>query len=809
MVEFARTNEEHMQLSGIRILTLAIIGTRTLFAQVPTSAFANFEGSQTNPIRLSPDGSRLFAVNTPDSRLSIFDLSNPSIPSLLMEVPVGIEPVSVNPRTKYEAWVINQVSDSISIVSTPRGIVTDTLHVVDEPADVVFAGSNAYVSTSRNNLIYVFSIATHAVVRVIPLFGGNPRAMVVSPDSSKVYVAFALSGNRTTIIPAAFAPPQTLPAGSTLPPPPRVGLIADARDPSWSSVVKYTMPDNDVAVIDTKTLTVTQYYAGLGTINLGLALRPGTGDLYVANTDARNLIHFAPNLRGHWIDSRITRVLLSTGQISFFDLNPNINYSLVPNPAAVSTALSQPAGMVFDPSGNFLYLAAFGTDRVARVDPDGKILSIIEIGPSTGSTADPTTKRGPRGLALDATAQRLYVMNRISNTISIVDTSQNLVASEIPTGSFDPTPSVIRQGRGFLYDAKLSGNGTGACASCHIDGEMDHLAWDLGNPSGIMVTVSQNGTPYQMHPMKGPMVTPTLRGLFALSPFQWRGDEPTLAAGNSVFSSVMGGKLLAPAQLTVFTNFLNTIQFQPNPYTKIDGTLPVAVNGGDPTVGQNTFLNYVVAANVTCNGCHTSNPGPGTNRLINFLNNAPQPIKVPHLRNLYQKVWFNNTAGAATIDGFGYGNDGEISTIEFLLTQPGRFPNLANQPTLISNLAAYMLCFPTGTPSAVGFTLTLKAAIIQNASIGNLWNILQNRSNGGSIDLIAKGTLNGQIHGLLYRPVTDDYETDKTGLGPYTQAQLRSLITGGDILTIMGVPTGSGVRMGIDRDLNGVLDGDQ
>src|SRR6202035_44807 len=145
---------------------------------------------------------------------------------------------------------------------------------------------------------------------------------------------------------------------------------------------------------------------------------------------------------------------------------------------------------------------------------------------------DPAHKRGPRGLALSATAGHLYVLNRISNTISVVDTSNNAVILEIPVGSFDPTPSLIRNGRGFLYDAKLSGNGTGACASCHIDADMDHLAWDLGDPTGSMTSTVQNGKTILFHPMKGPMTTQTLRGLLNLSPYHWRGDKPNFAAFN-------------------------------------------------------------------------------------------------------------------------------------------------------------------------------------------------------------------------------------------------------------------------------------
>ena len=126
-------------------------------------------------MRLSPDGSRLFAVNTPDNRLSVFDVSNPANPILIAEIPVGVEPVSVNPRNNDEAWVVNEVSDSVSIVSVSRHIVTDTLSVKDEPADVVFANGRAFVSCGRNNQIAVFDAVTHASVTNIPVFGENPR----------------------------------------------------------------------------------------------------------------------------------------------------------------------------------------------------------------------------------------------------------------------------------------------------------------------------------------------------------------------------------------------------------------------------------------------------------------------------------------------------------------------------------------------------------------------------------------------------------------------------------------------------------
>src|SRR5688572_25054084 len=180
----------------VLVLTLVILPLAT-----HAQPFVNYEAKQTSPVRLSPDGSRLFAVNTPDGRLSVFNVTNPKNPILIAEIPVGLEPVSVNPVSNDEAWVVNEVSDSVSIVSVSQHVVTDTLYVKDEPADVVFANGRAFVSCGRNNQIAVFDAATHASITNIPVFGENPRSLCVNSNGTRVYAAFALSGNRTTIIP--------------------------------------------------------------------------------------------------------------------------------------------------------------------------------------------------------------------------------------------------------------------------------------------------------------------------------------------------------------------------------------------------------------------------------------------------------------------------------------------------------------------------------------------------------------------------------------------------------------------------------
>lgn len=807
----------HIACLGLILLTLSVSSS----AQVPENRYANFEGAQTNPIRLSPDGTRLFAVNTADARLSVFDLANPSSPRLIAEIPVGLEPVSVNARSNDEVWVVNQLSDSISIVSVSARLVTDTIYVNDEPMDVVFAGGKAFVSVSRRNEIRVFDINTHAQVGApIAVFGSNPRALAVSPDGTKVYAAFVLSGNRTTIIPTnivgASPPPPTNP---NLPPAPQQGLIVSVTDPLWNpSFIKFNMPDNDVVEINAATQTVTRYFSGVGTINLGLAVRPSTGDVFVTNTDARNLVRFEPALRGHVVDNRITRINVASGLVTAFDLNPGVDYNVLPNPSALATALAQPVAIVFEPNGKSLYVAAFGTDRVARIGVNGEVLSRIQIGNAQNSRQ----KRGPRGLALKPDVSRLYVLNRISNTISVVNTGNESEISEIPVGTFDPTPLVLKEGRGFLYDAKLSGNGTASCASCHIDSEADMLAWDLGDPGGELVTVSNPGPnpppvpaspgPFQMHPMKGPMVTQSLRGLNGAAPLHWRGDKQNFQAFNEAFDGLLGGSQIPTSDMNAFAGAITTIRYAPNPNQKLDRTMPLTFANGDPYAGFLSFINPPADGPLrTCSGCHSLTGGLGTDLKFREFNglNEPQVFKSPQLRGLYLKTGFNNAPGANSIRGFGFAHNGSEPSVFSLLSHQQFFGIRATDTVDKNNLEAYMLCFDTGVAPGVGYTRTLTQANANDAGINADWNVLQAQALKGHIDVIAKGFVDGRLMGLIYRPDTADYQTDKTGIGPFTQTQLRDKVIAGGTLSVMGAVPGTGLRLGIDRDFDGIFDGDE
>jgi len=202
------------------ILVAVVLLTRLLTAE-PSPGFVTFESGQVRPLALSPDGTRLFATNTPDDRLEIFDVSGGTLVHV-GSVPVGMEPVAVAARTDSEVWVVNHLSDSVSVVdvgSVPPH-VKQTILVGDEPRDVVFAGATrnrALVTCAHRGQnstvlpqvttpglgradVFVFNAANGAQQNVLVLFTDTPRALAVSADGTKTYAAGFQTGNGTTTI---------------------------------------------------------------------------------------------------------------------------------------------------------------------------------------------------------------------------------------------------------------------------------------------------------------------------------------------------------------------------------------------------------------------------------------------------------------------------------------------------------------------------------------------------------------------------------------------------------------------------------
>ncbi|MDZ4773060.1 MAG: YncE family protein [Planctomycetota bacterium] len=613
-----------------RLLTLAVAVLAFVAHATAQSSFVNWENPHVHPLDLTPDGTKLVAVNTADARLEVFDTTGPRLVRLF-DVAVGIDPVSVRARTNDEVWVVNHISDSVSIVKLSTRVVVATIKTDDEPADVVFAGTpqRAFVSCSQVNKIQVFDPAnTQSAPINVPIVGEEPRSLAVSLDGTKVYVAIFESGNATTILGGgnisnnAFPrnavndfngpysgqnPPPNVgttfvpPIAGGLPTPPKVGLIVkksasglwlDDNARNWTSkvsganaadssrIVGWDLADNDVAILNASNPTSVTYAKRLMNLCMALAVNPISGEVTVVGLESTNEIRFEPNVQGKFVKVEFARVDPSgPTTVGVFDLNPHITYA---TPTVTQNerdrSIGDPRAVAWESNGTRAWIAGMGSDNVVVVDQSGA---------RTGLYETINVPAGPTGLVIHDASGRVFVLSKFAASVSAISLATQTIVDTL--AFHDASPTAIKSGRRHMYDTHAtSGLGQASCASCHVDTRMDGLAWDLGDPSGAMSSVVGNNlaanltqlSPFfeDFHPMKGPMTTQTLQDIIGLEPFHWRGDRKSIEEFNPAYQNLQGDD----AQLTVpemaeLRAFLATIYYPPNPYRNLDNTLPTSL----------------------------------------------------------------------------------------------------------------------------------------------------------------------------------------------------------------------------------------
>lgn len=650
------------------------------------------------------------------------------------------------------------------------------------------------------------------------------------------------------------------------------GIWTDELGRNWNNAVRFSLPDKDVFEIDASANPPAALKdggvlpeddrgcAGVGTVLFNLATKPGTDLIYATSTEAINHVRFEgpgtaynkpsadpDSVQGHLHEARIAVIDPASCTVNSRHLNKHIVYG--PGPTVFSAgkskadSLATPLGMAFTSDGSTLYVAAFGSSKVGVFDT-----TMLENDTFTPDAANHivVSGGGPSGLVLDEANDQLYVLTRFDNSVVTIDLSSSTQIDQDPMNN--PEPAHVVDGRPFLYDANLtSGNGEASCSSCHMFADMDDLSWDLGDPDGDNVPFNANpdgpvGGDAAQHPMKGPMTTQTLRGMANHGPMHWRGDrtgaqgpgddpvggldeELAFIAFNGAFPGLLGRDAgqLDPADMQAFTDFILEVTLPPNPIRQIDNSLRP-----DEASGRDIYFTRPATDGVaTCNGCHTLDPANGffgTDGRSTF-ENEPQEMKVAHLRNQYQKVGmfgmpdvaFLNPANTANqgpqVRGAGYLHDGSFDTV-FDFFRATVF-NLND--TDRRDLEAFMMVFDTTLAPIVGqqITLTDTNAAAVNGRIdlmigrGLTAFPLVDHVGATECDVIVKGIVGGEARGWVLLG-DGTFRSDKVAEAPLTEAALRAFAaTPGQPLTFTCVPPGSGERMGIDRDRDGTLDGDE
>ena len=184
---------------------------------------------------------------------------------------MGLEPVAVAARTNDEVWVVNHLSDSVSVVeldddaddraaSSARSS-SATSRATSSSPDRGGSGRSSRRRTGARTSRSIPSSRPRAwgartsgcstrtalgnalggtPLTIVTLFTDTPRALAVTPDGARVYAAGFHTGNRTTIVAETALPdgfgPDGVPGPATNsegPPAPEVGAIVKWNGAHW------------------------------------------------------------------------------------------------------------------------------------------------------------------------------------------------------------------------------------------------------------------------------------------------------------------------------------------------------------------------------------------------------------------------------------------------------------------------------------------------------------------------------------------------------------------------------------------------
>lgn len=750
----------------------------------------NYETHPIEPLLVGPLGAYLFALNQPAMRMALFYLPSKLIVS---EVPAGPGLVSMAPRENTtELWLVDRVTSAVSVVDVLDEAIVRTIRVGAEPHGLVFhpSGDRAYVACSGANRVDVISTASYSVVNSIPVDVLNPRGIAFL--DGRVWVAPLLSGNNT-----ASAEVQTLPFTARV-----IALTGPEAPPGVEP-----LPDRDLVCIVPDPLDPTKdavdpeaEFSGLGTLLTNLHARPGTSELWIPNTEALNAVFRGERNfpAGQVVENRVTIVDVASGEVSVVDLDAL---------AGQGVNCSTPTGVAFDEERGYAFVCGYGSDTVAVLDtsqsPPGWVGTYVVPGADGGPS-------GPRTCAVDTEHGKLFVYNKGDNSFTEIDLDKPVqwgAVAPAPTPlGYDPTPPAIRAGRFHHISTANSKSGTSSCNSCHFDGHLDGVVWDLSAFSDPEGTPS-NALQFE-EDRKGPMVTQSLRGLAEMAPYHWRGERATLKDFNPAFTGLLertrDGELepLSDAEFAEFERYVFSLVYGPNPRQEVDRGLTE-----EQTAGFEGFV-------TSCEPCHTF--PLGTNGELQhdaplFLSKSTQ---VTHMRGVQDKLGGKRDIGPTIFlgtrsdIGLGLSHSGIIATLDdFLLGFP--LPQETRD-----QIVAYLKVFDAGHAPAAGYQATLCPENFESFEASEL-SFLESQAAAGYCDVF--------MHGFYYDPegepvnvsaaydhATGQYQFRSSSVPQAPGSTLVELVKdGAGKATFFGVARGLGWRWGVDRDYDGLLDHDE
>ena len=529
---------------------------------------------------LSPDGSRLYVLCQGADEIRVLHLTTGRV---LRTIPVGHQPRGFSLSADgSRLFVANSWDDTVTVIDTQSGRTRATWAAGFEPSSAVQnrAGTLLYIADRIGNNVAVLDAVTGEQKTTLGA-GRGASYLTMAPDGRRLYV--------THVYPNA-TPHRT-------PPKSEITVI----DPAHARVVdRMILPD----------------VAGVFHLALSRDGRLGVA----AQLHPKNLVPLAHVEHGWAFVDTLTVFGADAGRSVEVPLDELDRY------------YAMPFGVAIAPDKSRIYVTHGGSDCVTVIDTK-RMLAFIHAHPGPFAqdlsasanyvTARIPVGRNPRGLTLSHDGDRLYVANRLDDSVSVIDTRANHVVQLIQLAG-PKTISPLRRGEQTFYTAKYAFDGQFGCSNCHIDSTFDGMQWDL-EPDGFGKDIVDN------------RLIEDLRGT---EPFKWNGGNPTLGVecGPRTEKYFFRSQSFDDRTLTDLVTYIRSLPSRPNRFRTPNSDLTPAQERGRAIFYRTTDkLGQPIAETNRCSYCHSGPKGTnqksfdvGTGRAVDnsILFDTPQLMNV-------------------------------------------------------------------------------------------------------------------------------------------------------------------------------------
>jgi YVTN family beta-propeller protein len=549
---------------------------------------------------MAASGRRLYVVCEGAGEVVEVD---PVAGAVLRRVRVGRHPKSISLSADGRfLYVANSWSDTVSVVGVePLKVIRELAAGFEPNAAVADAeGRFLYVANRMGNDVSVIDLARGVESKRL-LAGRGAAYLSLSPDGRRIYC--------THIYPQ--------PGGF--------------RDP----------PESEVTVIDTRRQVVVERERLHNVAGVFHVASADHGRLVIAaQLRPKNLIPMAHVEHGWVFGNSLSVFGDDVGEVVQVPIDELDRYYTPPFALAVS------------PGGQQLYVSTTGSDSVTMIDIPKLLQFVRAAGPEQRKSmandlsvsanyvaARIPVGRAPKGLALSPDGRRLYVANRMDDTLSVVDTAARRAVSTISLGrAARLTPE--RRGEAIFFSARYAFQGHFGCANCHIEGTVDGLSWDL-EPDGFGMNIVTNRL---------------LEDIEDTAPFKWDGSNPDIdtECGPRTEKYIFRAQGISQSELADLVKFVKAMPLRPNRFLRKDGELTAQQQRGQAIFQRTRAKNGTpIDESGQCFYCHAG-PHYTNQSQVNVGTGKPTDtspiIDVPQLSNVAIHPPFLHDGSAQTME---------------------------------------------------------------------------------------------------------------------------------------------------------------